>query len=218
MVNKFKDIFLDFTGIFFIGFVVFSYFVSFYLGRWYEILWLCYLCLLLTGIGILIRNGFFMLAQINILFVADFFWNLDYIYHIFAGRTLLGIIDYFLIEGNYLAHLVSLQHIFFIPLSLAALYLIKSRRKDAWKLSFLEFSFIYPLTFFITPREFNVNCVFNSCINFGFFRPYILSWIFVFFGVVFIGNYVISLFKIFFVHSKPRFFKTVDFVKGIKSS
>lgn len=197
-----KKIFLLVIGVFFIAYAIFSYAVNIHYGRDYEMFWLCYLGLLLAGIGMVTSNSLLILAQLNFLLIPDIFWNIDYIHHLIFGKTLMGIIDYFTLEKNPFFHYISLQHVVFIPLALISLYLIRLNNKKAWIFSILEAGLMFPLAWFLTPEKNNVDCVFRSCAGFDLPVPYFLGWMLIFGSVIIISNIIITSFPFFMKNKK----------------
>ena len=98
------------------------------------------------------------------------YWKAERPYNpvlILTGNELFGIATYFLIPGPILGKIVTSQHLFTLPLSIFALYLIKIKRKDAWKFSFVELAIVFFVTILITSEKYNINCVYNNCLNFN---------------------------------------------------
>ena len=192
-----KKIYLKLVGVLFILFSLYSYSVNLYYGRWYELAWMCYFGLFLVGIGMLLENGFLILTQLNILFIVDIFWNIDFWFHAVTGRTLLGIINYYVLERNILFKAISIQHVFFVPFSLVALYYLKLARFDAWKVSLMQVAVVFPITYLFTPMKENVNCVFRECVNIGMGVPYFFKWLACLMIIIIITNLVIYYSGIF---------------------
>jgi len=163
---KNKGIILNIIGSFFLLMGIAAVLNAIYLRDYAGILWFCYTGLILIGISILKRNSFLLTVQLNILAIPLIFWTIDFIYTLIFGNSLLGVVDYFFINGPLFSKIISIQHLFTIPLSFYALSILKSKREDAWKLSFIEIVLIYFVTLILTPEASNINCVYGSCINF----------------------------------------------------
>ncbi|MEN7982728.1 MAG: hypothetical protein ABFQ65_04755 [Nanoarchaeota archaeon] len=172
--------------------------------NYFGILWICYFGLLFVGIGMLMRNSSFILSQLNLLIIPLIFWNIDFFYRLITGNPFFGITDYLFVGQKTLGNFITLQHIYIIPFALYAIYLIKLKRTDAWKISFLEISLIFLLSLLFSPAEKNVNCIFNSCVSFvnvsGIW--YHLFWIFLVFIMILITNFLI----VFIFKKKPKEF------------
>lgn len=183
-----------------IGFLLFALGISaitnsLFIKNPYQIFWGCYLGLIILGIGIVRRNSFLIMSQIYILAIPLLIWDIDFIYYLILGKPLLGITDYFFIESSLnLSKIISLQHLFSIPLAVYALKKIGIKKgEDAWKMSFAQIILIFLVILFITPPEQNINCVFAMCgdTNFsGFF--YRITWFVTFFAFILLTKFSIG--------------------------
>jgi len=200
---KGRDYFTLICGIFCIVYAIASYGIYIYIGNWNQLFPLCYLVLLISGIGMVMKNGDLILSQINILFIIHFFWTIDFFSFLIFGKYLLGVTSYFFTE-TLVFQIISLQHIIFIPLSLICLYLIKSKKKYTSLLSILEVCIVFPLTFFFTPSQENINCVFKPCIDLNIPIPYFIAWILTFALLIIFTNWVIGMIPIFFKNNKKK--------------
>jgi len=86
------------------------------------ILWFCYAGLMLMGIGVLGRKPNLILSQLNILVIPLIFWNIDFFAFLINGESLFGIVDYFFEVGPIISRIITLQHLFTLPLAFYALY------------------------------------------------------------------------------------------------
>jgi hypothetical protein len=192
-MKKREDLILNCIGIFFLVFGILAILNSFYSGNPYQVFWLCYIGLILIGFGVLKRNSFIVMSQIYILTIPFLIWNVDFIYWIFVGDSLWGITDYFFIDKALnLGKIISLQHLFTIPVSLYVVKKIRLKRKDAWKLSFFQITIFFILGSLLTPKEANINCVFEQCTNFTLGLPYTIEWFLIFFFMTFITSFVLN--------------------------
>jgi len=196
-----KEIILNVIGSFFLLMGIAAVLNAIYLKDYYGILWFCYAGLILIGISILKRNSYLLTAQLNILAIPLILWTIDFIYTLFNGQSIFGVVDYFFIRGPLFAKIISLQHLFTIPLSFYALYLIKIKREDTWKLSFAEIVVVYIITVILTPEANNINCVYGPCINFVP-RFYTLFWFVSSFLMVFVTSFAINNIK--FLRNRPK--------------
>lgn len=192
MNEKSKNLVMNFIGILFIILGVGAIINTIYhknLGL-ASILWLCYICIILIGIGVLTKNYLLIVSQLNIIAIPLIVWDIDFIYILFTGNSLLGIADYFFISGPLIRKLITLQHLFTVPLAIYALYLIKIRDNYVWLISFFEVSIIFFITRLISSPEQNINCVFSTCMNFSI--PYYhLIWFVGFFISIFVTNFIL---------------------------
>lgn len=164
-----------------------------------NFLWLCYITLILIGIGIFFRKSYLVVLQLNIIFIPVLFWNLDFFYRIFTGKFIFGFTEYFFAGGiNSLGNFISLSHIVILPLAIFFLYNYGLKRNYIWMFSFLEVIIFFFLSFFLTSPMLNTNCVFSSCINFISLTGmhYYFIWFFLNFIMIFITNYfLVKLFS-----------------------
>ena len=199
MKNSTKKFTLNFIGILLLAFgivAIFNTILNAELGL-APILWMSYLCLILLGIGILKKDSYLIASQVNILLIPYIFWNIDFYYYLINRKSLFSIVNYVFAPGHFLGKIITSQHLFNIPLSLYCIYLIKMKRKDFWKASFVQVILVYFATITLTLPEKNVNCVFRNCANFDFGIYYPVEWFLFYFLMILFTNYLITRFKIF---------------------
>ena len=96
------------------------------------------------------------------------------------------------------ARIISLEHLFLVPLALLALYLIKMGKRGAWIISFVEALAAFWLTRILTNPEYNVNYAFKSI-----FPPdaggdgYFFRWLFYVLSMIIVTNFIINKIPIF---------------------
>ncbi|HLC31802.1 MAG TPA: hypothetical protein VJK51_03975 [Candidatus Nanoarchaeia archaeon] len=188
-------------GIWYILLGIVALFNSYYYFEVDQVYWFCYLGMFLLGIGLLWRNGDLLVVQFTILAGGLLFWTLDFSYRLLSGNDYLGISSYFFEDGSLIPKLVTLQHVYTIPVVLYALSILKIKGRRLWVLSFLEAVILYFLTFFFTSPEYNVNCVFYSCIRFfdlQLYYPYI--WFLLVFLMIFVTHFIVM--RLPFVQSR----------------
>ncbi|MEA3329652.1 MAG: hypothetical protein U9Q06_02815 [Nanoarchaeota archaeon] len=196
MKLNYKNLFLNGLGGFFILVGLIAIINANYEYDFLSILWFCYLGLILIGVGVLFRNSFLIASQLNILTIPLIIWSLDFIYFIFTKNYLFGITDYFFEAGPLISKIVTVQHLYTIPLAFIALYLIKLKRKNAWKLSIFQVVAFYAGIYFFTPVERNINCVFKFCGDFQVPMLYSVFWFVIFFTMIFFTNFALN--KLFY--------------------
>lgn len=160
-----------------------------------PILWFSYIGLIVLAIGCFKRDGSLIASQLNILIIPYIIWNIDFFTYLFSGASVWGTADYLFASGALLGKIISLQHIFNIPLSLFVLYLIGLKRYDFWKISFIEIVILFFVSRWATTYEQNVNCVYHNCASFDFGLPYILEWFLAYAVMILITNWI--LYKLF---------------------
>jgi len=201
MKKESQELILKIIGIFLIVFAVFAITYAGYRGMPDLIFWFCYLGMFIIGIGCLTKNDSLIASQINLIAGFLIFWIADFFYIFIADKTLFGITNYFFEEALILPRIITLEHFFLLPLSIYALYLVKLKTKDFWKISILQAMIIFAILRIFNISEYNVNCSFYSCVS---FIPnnsfYILNWFIIVFAMIFITNFI--LVKLFYKNSK----------------
>ncbi|MEK6881007.1 MAG: hypothetical protein AABY22_15420 [Nanoarchaeota archaeon] len=185
-------------GIYFLSLGVFSILYSALVRKNPDqILWLCYIALVLFGFGILAKNKNLTVSQLSIQFFPLIVWNTDFFYEMITNKPLWGMTSYFFTPYHPLiAKFITLQHIYTIPLSLFAIYLIRTKERFNYKKIFL-ISFIQMLAVFIlgklfTDPEKNMNCVFHACIPLISPIPYELLWFAVVFVIIVLSTIIFT--------------------------
>jgi hypothetical protein len=169
------------------------------------VLWFSYAAFFIIGIGLLTRSSYLIGSQFNIIFIPYLFWNIDFFHMLFTGNSLWGITDYFFTARHTISQLISLQHIFTIPISLLAIYLIKLKRKDFWKFSAIQVTIFFFLVRIFTNPDSNVNCVFKNCIPFQIVPgPYVFSWFASYAIMIAITTFLVTRIKIFWPGFRTR--------------
>jgi hypothetical protein len=206
MKNKTKEIILyvivTLLTVVLLGGIIFYFTSRIYTG----LLWICYPTITLIIWGILYKKPNLILSQLMLIIVPDLIWTVDFVGILVTGNSFLGVANYFFEPGSLLRKLVTLQHLFVIPLSILALSIIKT---DKIKLKLLLISFAELMIFFalsfILPSDYSINCLPTStgCTSFVFPEtiPYPLMWIIVEFSFVFI-SYLIFRFLPFIRNKK----------------
>lgn len=197
MKEKTKNIILNVIGIFFIILGIFSSAYAIFIGQGSLIFWFCYVGIILLGIGIFKRSSYLILVQLNILLIPLLLWTIDFIFFLIFKKTFFGITNYFFQPQSVISRLISLQHLYTLPLGLFSLYLIKLKRKDAWKISLFQMIILFFITRIFTTD--NINCVYKSCILIQINNPilYFFVWFIVAFILVMLSNLIMDTIKIF---------------------
>lgn len=194
----FKNIFLNLFGFFYVIIAVLAYYNSIkYFGP-ESILWFSYFAFLFVGVGILTRNSYLIGSQINIFFIPYTVWTIDFMYHLLTSNSLWGITDYVFLIRPSITYLVTIQHLFLIPIALISVYFIKFKRKDFWKFSLIQVTIIFFLTRILSEPVKNINCVFKNCLPFQFGSIlYVLMWFVAFIFMILAINFSLTRIKLF---------------------
>ncbi len=190
--RKFKH--LTVIGIIFIIFGILAIVNSLIQSNVNQIFWYCYFSLFFLGLGLISRDSYLIGSQINIIAFPILFWDIDFFYNLFTSNSLFGITDYFFVGGQWLGKIVSLQHLFTLPLALYAFYKIGCNRKDMWKASIFTILSILILSKILTPSENNINCVYKSCVSFiPQVNFYLILWIVLLIVMILFTNYLLTI-------------------------
>lgn len=194
-----KRYFLNILGLLFVFWGVVAIGNNLFLGKTFGIFWGCYPGLILTGVAILYRKGELLGSQLVILGLPLFFWDFDFLYRLFTGSSFLGVTDYFFVDKSFdLGKLISLQHLFTVPLAILCLSIIKVKNFDFWKIGLIQVSTLFVLSAFLTPPLENINCVFRNCsgidpnVMFLGWVNYQILWFSFFFLMIFAANIILK--------------------------
>ena len=195
MNKKYRKVLLDVLGVFFLVWGIVAISRSMYSQSPMQILYMCYIGLVIIGIGILTRRSYLILSQVYIFAIPLVIWDIDFIYWFLFQGPLLGITDYFFIgEHSLIGKIVSLQHLFTVPLGVYIAKKIGIKRYDAWKWSFVQIFLVFLLVILFTSPEMNINCVYYPCVNFNIGLPYRITWFALIFGMTFVSSFLINRF------------------------
>jgi len=200
-----KEIYVKLLGIFLIAFGFSAMGYGVLKGESMLVFWICYIGMIGIGLGCIIKNGELILSQLNILTIPLILWDIDFISFLITKQTIFGLADYFFEESSIMARMISLEHLFLIPLGVLALYLVKNKlnkRKNAWKISLIELTLLFIVLKIISISDKNVNCVFYSCIPYINPEPYALWWFVTVFLIVFLTDFIYKKSKIFISGNK----------------
>jgi len=193
MQQKTKNIILKVLGIFFIFYGISAMVYSILRGNPAWVFWLCYIGMILIGIGALTKNSFLIASQLNILTIPLVLWIVDFFLVLITGNGPLGIAQYFFDEMLIVARLISLEHLFLVPLGFFLIYLIGLKRKDSWKISTVQLIIVFTIQHLLKASESNVNCAFENCYSFlPQFIATIPGWFVINFAMVFIVVFIIN--------------------------
>ncbi len=148
------------------------------LGRYDQLLWACWIGLIIIGIGALKRNASLTASQLNILALPWLAWSLDFIYEVITRQPLWGITSY-IFENRYpIDTAITSAHLLALPATLYILAILKISKKDAYKLSFIHLFGLFALTILLTPYapDNGINCVYKSCIPIPQVLPFPFQW------------------------------------------
>lgn len=194
MQKRGKEIILNIIGVYFLVLGTTAIVLSLLRQMPAQILYACYIGIILIGIGILTRKSFLILSQIYIITIPSIFWAIDFFHWLIFKTPLWGMTDYFFFNPEItLDKFVSLQHFYAIPLAIYAAKII-GKEKNAWKLSLIQLTLTFIAVKNLSQPELNVNCVFYSCININWVLPYNLVWFLISFSIVGVTSLLLNYF------------------------
>lgn len=167
-----------------------------------QLFWLCYISLAIIAMGIFLHRPRLVVSQVYLLAIPLTIWTLDFIIGLVMGTSPWGITAYYFDGSAFtLGDFVSLQHLFTVPLSIYAIYLMGGlKERYAWVLSVLQVILIFVIVrLFTTPGE-NINCVFYPCVAIVAPLPHFVLWFLTFFGFIGASGIILHLSGIL----KPR--------------
>lgn len=119
--KRYKFLIVNVLGIFFLFLGFMAVFNSLLIKNPSHVLWMCYISLILIGIGIVMRKSVLVMSQVYILAIPLVIWDVDFLYYLITQKTLLGLTNYFFVDAAWnLGKIISLQHLYTIPVSLSA--------------------------------------------------------------------------------------------------
>src|SRR3989344_5697645 len=162
---KNKD-FLNIIGIILLTLGILAVIISLTTREPAHVLWFCYISLILIGIGMMSNNSILIARQLNIITIPAIFWNIDFFYIMLTNKPLWNITNY-LIGADILSlsYLISMQHVFTIPIALYSLYALKLKRRDFWKISAFQIILLFILSYIFSSQQANINCVITPCFS-----------------------------------------------------
>ena len=146
MDKKRKLFLLDLLGVFFLAWGIIAVANSFNNGNPTQVLYMCYLGLILIGIGILTKKSSIIMSQVYILAIPLLVWDIDFLYWLIFHQPLFGITNYFFLNPSFtIGKIISLQHLFTVPIAFYSAKIIGVKKKDAWKWSFIQIIVVFVL-------------------------------------------------------------------------
>src|SRR3989338_9794715 len=127
-LNKYKDLILNSIGFLFLLIGTVAYYNAFVQNNFELVFWMCYLNLIILGVGVLSKNDKIIVAMLNIVSIPLIIWSFDFIVLLIGRTSPFGITGYFLTPGPIISKLVTMQHLITVPLAFYSLYLIKIRK------------------------------------------------------------------------------------------
>lgn len=168
-----KERILDILGWIFLvlGLVSVSWYLFF--SRWQYAVWFCNHAMIITGIAVLCRNRFWVTAMLNWSLIPVSIWAIDFISGVIFNYFPFGITQY-MFEGP--LQIISLQHLFTVPLMLYTMHLLGKPAKWAWLGTTAHGIILWIISYFIITPDYNVNCVHTACTLLKGLPYYTILW------------------------------------------
>jgi hypothetical protein len=131
--------------------------------------------MIIAGIAILKRNRFWTTATLNWSLVPVSMWVIDFAGKLLFDTHVLGITEYMFV-GPWWGRILSLQHLFTVPLLLYALHLLDSADERAWLGTAVHGAALWLISYFIITPDYNVNCVYEACQSWLQSEYYVALW------------------------------------------
>ena len=194
MINR---LYLRLIGVLFIILGFLAIINSLVIGDYPAVLWFCYSGLIVLGFGFFTNNHLLVRAESNILLIPSVIWSTDFFYVLFTNNSLLGITNYFFLDGfSAISRIISLQHVLLVPLTIIGLFLLKHDNNPSvlspLVISVSQVILLFFLSIIFSTSSRNINWVYHTSIALSL-SPFIysLSWLVGFSIIIFFTDRII---------------------------
>lgn len=163
MKNRAKSFLLNIMGIILILFSLVRFYFLYTEGISFHIFWLCNHIPLIMGIAILFRSSFLLIGEFSLGFAGMFVWVVDYFYYLITKISFTGNGEFFA-TGAYMV-VAFVLHVLTLPLAGFGIFLLGKQTKKAYLGSIIHFALLIPVIVFFGVEK-NLNCFFESCLDF----------------------------------------------------
>jgi len=193
-----------------------DFFYKLRLYQEYHFLWFCSISLLLIAIGFIFRKPAILISVLSIALIFQVDWILDFFSHAFFLTPLTTSTSYIFEYGHTLPEFIlSLRHLFMIPLAFLGIKEIKKTGKYAIIVTISILILLGVVSFFITTPVYNINCSQRPCwttqtnISKWVWGPFFLSSL-----IILSGLLVSPLLNVFFKKSfkEKKYEKVLNFL------
>ncbi len=168
-----KERVLDILGLIFIVLGLISVISHVFFGNWRYAVWFCNHAMIIAGIAVLCRNRFWLTAMLNWALIPVGIWTIDFISALIFGYFPFGITQYMFEEP---VQIISLQHLFTVPLMLYAMHLLGKPARRAWVGTTIHGIIIWIISYFFITPDYNVNCAHHACTLLKWLPYYVVLW------------------------------------------
>ena len=96
-----KEVIIKILGVFLIIFGLLAMIQAISKGEPILIFWICYIGMIIIGIGCLLNKSYLISSQLNIITIPLILWDIDFFSFLMSKSTLFGLADYFFKEPEY---------------------------------------------------------------------------------------------------------------------
>ena len=188
-----KDISYYFIGVFFLMLQLVLVLINKNAQNYDIFYWFCNHVTLILGIAFIFRKIDIIKSMVNVGFLAQFFWTMDFFSKLVFDIYIFKFTDYvFEAMTGAIVAIPILIHIFSTNIAFYFTYEHKTKSK-VLLYSFIYLAILYLVTILFTPNSSNINCVSHIC---GFkeytFIGYNYLWVFIVFLVVIVPTHLIQ--------------------------
>ncbi|MEM4247172.1 MAG: hypothetical protein QXR48_00395 [Candidatus Woesearchaeota archaeon] len=180
-----KERVLNFLGWIFIALGLVSVITHVVFGNWRYAVWFCNHAMIISGLAIMYKNRFWLTAMLNWSLIPVSMWTIDFVSKVLFGIFPFGITQY-MFEGP--IQIISLQHLFTVPLMLYAMHLLGRPTKWAWLGTTAHGIILWIISYFFITPDYNVNCAHQACTLLKGLPYYVALWPFIAILMFFVTN------------------------------
>lgn len=178
-----KNFFLDLLGYSMLLLFGVTLFVHYLSHELVYLFWFSNHTTLIIGLALLFRNRFWLTAEVALGIIPELLWISDFLSFRFFAHPLFGFTSY-IFEPSYplMQYLLALQHLFVLPLTVIALWIMRPLRGSYFG-AFLHSAFLWT-SGYLLGSQFNVNCSYHACLFLFEHHAYVLFWPFLALGMI----------------------------------
>ncbi len=189
-------------GWFFLAIQIFIILGVYKIGNNSILYWFCNHTPIMFSLAFFFRKKEIIKSLINVGFIPQLIWTLDFTVRLTTGEVLLGITNYVFEKNGFWVMLPILVHLFSTNMAIIVMHNENPTLKSLYySLFYLVVLFLISILF--TNPEANINCIYEVC---GFditFKGYTYLWVFIAFSLIIIPTYFFQR-LLYFYFNKPK--------------
>ena len=131
-----------------------------------SFLWFCSVTLFVLAFGIILNSPMLLNSFLSMALLVQMFWILDYIWISFFDAPLNGLSLFVFQPGFQLLWFIdNFRHMLMIPIGFYAVFRFSREHKKSYLFIPLFVILLLGISYTLTPKYLNINCVNESCIN-----------------------------------------------------